>query len=133
MRFFWDEIQKLAKAHHIEDPLDNLETFRRFLEFWWSRKFNRPLKDPLLQTYTLEELAYEWLRNTYTIPEHDPRKEMEKKVAEDDDMEWIRSQLKKHIEEKAAEPVPVPDEAKPSEPEESQPLLEAPDIKTDFE
>jgi len=27
---------------------------------WWSIHYNRPLKDPLLQTYTLEELAYEY-------------------------------------------------------------------------
>lgn len=27
---------------------------------WWCRKYNRPLKDPLLQTYTIEELSYEY-------------------------------------------------------------------------
>jgi hypothetical protein len=27
---------------------------------WWSDKYNRPLKDPLLQTYSIEELAYEY-------------------------------------------------------------------------
>jgi len=27
---------------------------------WWSQTYNRPLKDPILQTYTLEELIYEY-------------------------------------------------------------------------
>lgn len=27
---------------------------------WWSDKYNRPLKDPVLLSYTLEELAYEY-------------------------------------------------------------------------
>lgn len=31
-----------------------------FLRSWWSRIYNRPLKDPLLQDYTLEELYYEY-------------------------------------------------------------------------
>ena len=31
-----------------------------FLQSWWSRTYNRPLKDPLLASYTLEELLYEF-------------------------------------------------------------------------
>jgi hypothetical protein len=31
-----------------------------FLRSWWSRTYNRPLKDPLLETYTLHELLYEY-------------------------------------------------------------------------
>lgn len=31
-----------------------------FLQSWWSRTYNRPLKDPLLQSYTMEELLYEF-------------------------------------------------------------------------
>lgn len=27
---------------------------------WWSRTYNRPLKDPLLLSYTFEELLYEY-------------------------------------------------------------------------
>jgi len=27
---------------------------------WWSQNYNRPLKDPLLLSYTLEELIYEY-------------------------------------------------------------------------
>jgi hypothetical protein len=27
---------------------------------WWCERYNKPLKDPLLQQYTLEELMYEY-------------------------------------------------------------------------
>lgn len=31
-----------------------------FLKSWWSRTYKRPLKDPLLESYTFEELLYEF-------------------------------------------------------------------------
>ena len=31
-----------------------------FLKYWWSQHYNRPLKDPILESYTLEELTYEY-------------------------------------------------------------------------
>jgi len=31
-----------------------------FLRHWWSEHYNRPLKDPMLDSYTLEELTYEY-------------------------------------------------------------------------
>ena len=30
------------------------------LQSWWSNHYERPLKDPVLQSYTLEELLYEY-------------------------------------------------------------------------
>ncbi len=30
------------------------------LRSWWSNHYDRPLKDPVLQSYTLEELLYEY-------------------------------------------------------------------------
>jgi len=33
---------------------------RLFLTNWWCRQYNRPLKDPLLNQYSIEELAYEY-------------------------------------------------------------------------
>ena len=32
-----------------------------FLRSWWSKYYSRPLKDPILDTYTVEELYYEYL------------------------------------------------------------------------
>jgi len=31
-----------------------------FLRSWWSKYYSRPLKDPILDTYTVEELYYEY-------------------------------------------------------------------------
>ena len=31
-----------------------------FLRSWWSKTYNRPLKDPILESYTLYELLYEY-------------------------------------------------------------------------
>ena len=33
---------------------------RDFYISWWCEKWNRPSKDPILQSYTLEELIYEY-------------------------------------------------------------------------
>jgi hypothetical protein len=33
---------------------------RLFLTNWWCNHYSRPLKDPLLEKYTTEELAYEY-------------------------------------------------------------------------
>lgn len=42
------------------EKLDTEEAQLRFLCYWWSKTYSRPLKDPLLQSYTLEELYYEF-------------------------------------------------------------------------
>lgn len=52
------------------------------LKFWWCKKYNRPLKDPLLQTYTLEELQIEYFM--YAI-EEDPQEAFSHK-----DMEHVQ-------------------------------------------
>lgn len=54
-----DHIKKLT-AYNARAPLDTEEQLLLFLQSWWSKIYNRPLKDPLLQSYTLEELLYEF-------------------------------------------------------------------------
>ena len=54
-----DSIQKLA-AHNARADLDTDEKLLLFLQSWWSRTYNRPLKDPILISYSLEELLYEF-------------------------------------------------------------------------
>jgi hypothetical protein len=54
-----ESIKKIA-AHNARADLDTEEQLLLFLQSWWSRTYNRPLKDPLLQSYTLEELLYEF-------------------------------------------------------------------------
>lgn len=54
-----DTIRELA-AYNARAELDSEKQLLLFLQSWWSRTYNRPLKDPLLQSYTLEELLYEF-------------------------------------------------------------------------
>ena len=54
-----EAIQELA-AKNARAELSDVVQLKLFLKSWWSNLYNRPLKDPLLQTYTLEELLYEF-------------------------------------------------------------------------
>ena len=54
-----DSIKKIA-AHNARASLADDKQLMLFLRSWWSKLYNRPLKDPLLQSYTLEELLYEF-------------------------------------------------------------------------
>lgn len=54
-----DAIKRIA-AHNARADLDTEEQLLLFLQSWWSRTYNRPLKDPLLLSYTIEELLYEF-------------------------------------------------------------------------
>ena len=54
-----DAIKKLA-AHNARADLDTDEQLLLFLQSWWSRTYTRPLKDPILLSYSLEELLYEF-------------------------------------------------------------------------
>lgn len=54
-----DSIHRIA-YHNARAELDSEEQLLLYLQSWWSRTYNRPLKDPLLLTYTLEELIYEF-------------------------------------------------------------------------
>ncbi len=40
--------------------IDNELRLDAYLKHWWSTTFNRPLKDPILLSYTTEELLYEY-------------------------------------------------------------------------
>ena len=129
MRIHVDAVQKIAKAHHLEEATENAETFIRFLEWWWCRTFNRPMKDPLLKTYTPDELLYEFLRHFYLNPEHDPRTKMEEAKKALDEEEWIKSML--------AQTPPTPPKAPPKKKrkarKKTKKLPDLPEIKTQFE
>lgn len=73
---------------------------------WWCEHYKRPLKDPLLQEYTLEELAYEY----YMVNEKDVyREEMAKDEADkieeaklQDEEDWadmMEAQFDEQVEE----------------------------------
>ena len=63
-----------------------------FLQSWWSRTYNRPLLDPLLQSYTLEQLLYEFYdRVERHAAEEERSKDVEIQQEEDKekaDLDW---------------------------------------------
>jgi wobble nucleotide-excising tRNase len=54
-----DSIRKIA-ASNARSDLNSETDIALFLKSWWSDYYNRPMKDPILQQYTLEELLYEF-------------------------------------------------------------------------
>lgn len=54
-----ESIRRIA-AINARANLEDEVQLKLFLQSWWSRTYNRPLKDPLLEAYTLEELLYEF-------------------------------------------------------------------------
>lgn len=54
-----DAVKQIA-AYNARAELDNEHQLLLFLQSWWSRTYDRPLKDPILASYTLEELLYEF-------------------------------------------------------------------------
>jgi hypothetical protein len=89
----WKSIERLAKAHHMENRTETEESLGRFLKFWWCTHYNRPFKDPVLKEYTLDDLAYEFLRLLYLQPEHDPEIKATEERLKNEDEEWIKKQL----------------------------------------
>jgi hypothetical protein len=51
---------KAICAYNARAELFDEKQLVLFLKSWWSRTYNRPLKDPLLATYSTEELLYEF-------------------------------------------------------------------------
>ena len=88
------------------------------------------MKDPLLLTYTLEELSYEWLRYIYLQPENDPKKQLEKEIDTDEEDEWIKAQMDKLKQNAASKEVtnPARTDVKASEPTETVEIPEIPDL-----
>lgn len=93
-----------------------------FLKSWWSSAYNRPLKDPLLESYTLEELLYEFYdkieraaaREERSIQEADKIDEAKEKEV----LDWAEQEERKELEEmrlqaaKTASPTQDPDNVK---------------------
>jgi hypothetical protein len=54
-----DAIQKIT-SYQASHPNEDSDSMELSLKSWWSNTYNRPLKDPLLESYTLYELMYEY-------------------------------------------------------------------------
>lgn len=66
-----------------------------FLRAWWCRTYARPYKDPLLLTYTFEELLIEYLDVHYrSNPKALEKETKEAKEQEKKDDEWASKMMK---------------------------------------
>lgn len=74
-----------------------------FLKSWWSSTYNRPLKDPLLETYSLEELLYEFYDKVERrkAAEESASKEADNidEAKEKEVQDWAESEERKELEE----------------------------------
>jgi len=74
-----------------------------FLKSWWSKTYNRPLKDPLLLSYTLEELLYEFYDKVERLKAEETRVEEstdrieEEKIKEN--LDWAEQEEQRELEE----------------------------------
>jgi len=95
-----EAVQKIA-AYNARADLDNEHQLLLFLQSWWSNLYNKPLKDPILASYTLEELLYEFYdrlerqraREENIQTENDRIEEAKDKAVED----WIREEENKEL------------------------------------
>jgi hypothetical protein len=96
-----DSVRILA-AHDARADLASDEQLTLFLKSWWSRTYNRPLKDPLLQTYTLEELLYEFYDKIERRLAEEERINSEADKIEDSkeqaDLDWAEQEEKRELE-----------------------------------
>ena len=107
-------MEDLAKARRLYESITTEDDLLRSLQMWWCVKYSRPFKDPLLASYTIDELAYEYLTYFFSEPENDPRKDKHKNKEKDEDDAWIRKQLENM---KAVTPVTTAPEQKQEIPE----------------
>jgi len=96
-----DSIRAIA-AKNARSPLDNEESLILFLRSWWSKTYSKPLKDPLLLEYSLEDLLYEFYDK---IERNDAEEEMRNseadKMEEEKDKavtDWAEQEEKRELE-----------------------------------
>jgi hypothetical protein len=108
-----DSIRKIA-AHNARASLLDDKQLLLFLQSWWSRVYTRPLKDPLLLSYTLEELLYEFYDRIERVSAEEERSKQqeiqEEDVKEKQVMDWAEEEERKELEAQArgaAQKIPV--------------------------
>lgn len=96
-----DSIKTLAAANARAD-LNDEKQLLLYLQSWWSRTYNRPLKDPLLLSYSLEELLYEFYDKIERRAAEEERVNSETdKIEEDKDkavLDWAEQEEKRELE-----------------------------------
>jgi hypothetical protein len=89
---------------NAEQSYNNLDSLELYLRSWWSKIYNRPLKDPLLESYTVYELIYEYFdkierkKAAEQIVEQENDKIEDEKL--DETLSWIEEEERKEREAK---------------------------------
>ena len=109
------ELLKIIATHHAREYTSNNGALL-FLQSWWSRTYNRPMKDPILHEYTPEELMYEYLDHTERSKHAEETAEQQVEEKEDskfdEAMKWAEEEEAKDREREQSK----------EKPEEKQPL-----------
>jgi hypothetical protein len=111
-----ESIKRLT-AYNARAALNTEEQLLLFLQSWWSQTYNRPLKDPLLISYSLEELLYEFFDRIERTKAYKEQIEQESdKIEEDSDkakLDWAEQEEQKELNAlKAQETKPIVDPTK---------------------
>ncbi len=81
------------------------------MKSWWSRTYNRPLKDPLLESYTLADLLYEFydrVERRLAEEECSEDEEIHEEVAKDkQNLDWADQMEKAEAEQLKAKAAAV--------------------------
>ncbi len=90
----------MAAANARADLSDDSQLLL-FLMSWWSKTYNRPLKDPLLLSYTVEELLYEFYdKIERRLAEEEQHKQESDKIEDNKEKEaldWAEQEEKKEL------------------------------------
>jgi hypothetical protein len=99
-----EHIRDIAR-HNARTEIYTEEQLLLFLQSWWSRTYSRPLKDPLLLKYSLEELLYEFYdRIERQEAERDRVKREADKIEEEKEksvLDWAAEEEKRELEREA--------------------------------
>lgn len=131
-KIHWDAMRKLAIAHQLEEPASSQDALLRFLRFWWCQKYDRPFKDPLLLSYTSDELCYEYLRYYYSLKENDPKKKIEEQKQQESDEAWIKKMLE-GSQKNETNPTSKAEPASDLSQQKDTQIPDLPDISTQFD
>jgi hypothetical protein len=113
-----ESIRQIA-AKNARASLDSEEQLLLFLQSWWSRTYNRPLLDPLLLSYTIDQLLYEFYDRVERRAAEEERAKEDELAKEDNkekaDLDWADKMEQEELEMKAKateDPTKNPDNVK---------------------
>lgn len=124
---YLEQIHEIAK-HDIRTR-HGYRHAKLFYMTWWSDFYRRPLKDPLLEKYSLEELAYEYyLHSERVLYERDVHEDEADRI---EDEKWDAAEAwadeMERLDQETAQPEETPEDA--PQPEEYNPLEDPKNIE----